>query len=127
MVHSCDLSILTACSYCFGVQLCWQQLCVIQHLGCGSTHSFPLQKCHLQELDHERSALRHQQKQLQHQHGQLQADQAAKQTRLSELNDKCRDVQMLKFGQVIDVSLLDTIGIRNKGADELKETLKQQV
>lgn len=81
----------------------------------------------MQELDHERAALRHQQKQLQHQHGQLHADQTAKQTHLSELNDRCRDVQMLKFGQVIDVSLLDTIGVRNKGTEVLKETLKQQV
>jgi len=34
---------------------------------------------------------------------------------------------MLKFGQVIDVSMLDTIGLRNKTADELREALKQQV
>lgn len=81
----------------------------------------------LQELDLDRSALRQQQKELQRQHGQLQADQAVKQMRLSELTDKCRDVQLLKFGQVIDIALLDTIGVRNKGADELRDNLKHQV
>jgi hypothetical protein len=34
---------------------------------------------------------------------------------------------MLKFGQVIDVTMLDTLGLRNKGADELREALKSQV
>jgi hypothetical protein len=81
----------------------------------------------LQELDDERAALRHQQKELRRQHHQLQADREAKQGHLAELSAKCRDVQMLKFGQVIDVALLDTIGIRNRAADELREALKQQV
>lgn len=34
---------------------------------------------------------------------------------------------MLKFGQVIDVGMLDSIGVRNKSADELREALKGQV
>lgn len=34
---------------------------------------------------------------------------------------------MLKFGQVIDVGMLDSIGMRNKSADELREALKGQV
>jgi chromosome segregation ATPase len=81
----------------------------------------------LQELDEERAALRQQQKELRRQHHQLQADKAAKQGHLAELSAKCRDVQLLKFGQVIDVALLDTIGIRNRAADELREAFKQQV
>jgi hypothetical protein len=81
----------------------------------------------LQELDEERAALRQQQKELRRQHHQLQADKAAKQGHLAELSAKCRDVQLLKFGQVIDVVLLDTIGVRNRAADELREALKQQV
>lgn len=81
----------------------------------------------LQELDDERATLRHQQKELRRQHTQLKSDKEAKQVHLAGLNAKCRDVQLLKFGQVIDVALLDTIGVRNKGADELREALKQQV
>ncbi|WIA29897.1 hypothetical protein OEZ86_012366 [Tetradesmus obliquus] len=84
-------------------------------------------KQRMQELDEERAALRQQQKELRRQHHQLQADKAAKQGHLAELSAKCRDVQMLKFGQVIDVALLDTIGVRNRAADELREALKQQL
>ena len=46
---------------------------------------------------------------------------------MAELTTHCTDVQMLKFGQVIDVSMLDSIGLRNKGADELRQILKNQV
>lgn len=56
-----------------------------------------------------------------------QEDKASKEEHLAELTAHCTDVQMLKFGQVVDVSMLDTIGLRNKGADELREVLKAQV
>jgi hypothetical protein len=57
----------------------------------------------------------------------MQEDKAAKESRLAELTAHCRDVQMLKFGQKIDVSMLDRIGLRNKTADDLREVLKGQV
>eukprot|EP00879_Flechtneria_rotunda_P013188 GHRR01013773.1.p1 GENE.GHRR01013773.1~~GHRR01013773.1.p1 ORF type:complete len:651 (+),score=294.03 GHRR01013773.1:456-2408(+) len=83
-------------------------------------------KQRMQELDTERAWLKQQQKELQRQASQLAADRAAKEAHLAELTGRCRDVQMLKFGQVIDVSLLDMIGVRNQGADELRKALKQQ-
>jgi len=47
---------------------------------------------------------------------------------LKEQQARCRDVQLLKFGQEIDVwALLDTIGVRNHEADNLRRALKQQV
>jgi hypothetical protein len=57
----------------------------------------------------------------------VQEDKAAQEARLAELSAHCRDVQMLKFGQEIDVNMLDGIGLRNKTADDLREVLKGQV
>ena len=42
-----------------------------------------------------------------------------------ELEARAYDVQMLKFGQVIDLELLDKMGAA-KGAEELKTALAQQ-
>ncbi|KAF8073262.1 ABCG35 [Scenedesmus sp. PABB004] len=91
-----------------------------------SQHELSRLQRRMQELDEERSALRRQHKELQHAHAQLAADKAAKEARLAELAARCREMQLLKFGQVIDVALLDTIGVRNRGADELRDALRQQ-
>jgi hypothetical protein len=80
-----------------------------------------------QELDGECDALRQQQRELRTQHKQLQEDKAAKGTRLAELQGRAADVQRLKFGALIDVVLLDGISLRNRGADELRGALEQQV
>lgn len=80
----------------------------------------------LQALGHERGALLQQQRQLQRAHRQLQANLAAKQAHLGTLEAHCRDVQQLKFGGPIDTSLLDVIGLRHKGVEELQAALKQQ-
>ena len=42
-----------------------------------------------------------------------------------ELEKKAKDVAMLKFGQIIDLDVLDRLGT-NKGSEDLKETLKKQ-
>jgi hypothetical protein len=47
--------------------------------------------------------------------------------RLQEQQVRCRDVQLLKFGQEIDTALLDSIGLRNHAAEELKAALQHQV
>lgn len=43
-----------------------------------------------------------------------------------ELEQRALDVQMLKFGQVIDLELLDRVGA-TQGTEELKEELREQV
>lgn len=43
-----------------------------------------------------------------------------------ELEQRALDVQMLKFGQVIDLELLDRVG-STQGTEELKEELREQV
>ena len=54
----------------------------------------------MQELAEERSELKAGQRQLLREHVQLLKDKAASQAKLAELQQKAKDVQMLKFGQV---------------------------
>jgi hypothetical protein len=80
----------------------------------------------LQELETEKVELRRKQRELRLQQQQLHKGHQAKQARIAELEAKCMDVQMLKFGQLIDVELLDRLGA-SKGTEDLSEQLKQQV
>jgi hypothetical protein len=81
----------------------------------------------LQELDDEKAALRVEQRELRQKHRRLEEERTAKEAQLLEQRAKCRDVQLLKFGQEIDVSLLDTIGVSNNAVEGLKLSLKRQV
>ena len=55
-------------------------------------------------------------------------DKETKKLHNKELDEKCSEVQMLKFGQVINLETLEQMSV-NKTAEELKERLKleQQV
>ncbi|KAI8470236.1 MAG: hypothetical protein J3K34DRAFT_459006 [Monoraphidium minutum] len=80
----------------------------------------------IQGLEDEKEALRGVQKDLRRRNVTLGEEQAAKQAQLREQQARCRDVQLLKFGREIDVAFLDTIGLRNHAADDLRVSLKQQ-
>lgn len=54
----------------------------------------------LQELADERAELKAAQRQLRHEHVQLVKDKTATEQKLTELQQKAVEVQMLKFGQV---------------------------
>uniref|UniRef100_A0A7S1SJP0 Cilia- and flagella-associated protein 44 n=1 Tax=Tetraselmis chuii TaxID=63592 RepID=A0A7S1SJP0_9CHLO len=82
-------------------------------------------KSRIKELDQEKIALRRQQQELRKEHQQLLRDKKAKESRIAELDARAYNVQMLKFGQEIDLELLDRIGT-TRGAEELQEQLKQQ-
>jgi len=77
----------------------------------------------IKELQVEKSDLRKRQKALRTEHVVLGRDQAAKEDKLRELDARARDVQMLKFGQVINLEAIESVGV-NKGAEELKERIK---
>eukprot|EP00891_Asterochloris_glomerata_P004431 jgi/Astpho2/4431/Aster-x1240 len=79
----------------------------------------------VQELSAERAALKQSQHELRKQHLQLLRDKAAQQKQLQELQQRVIDVQMLKFGKIIDLDVLDKIG-SVKGAADLKAQLKKQ-
>jgi len=82
-------------------------------------------KSRIKELDQEKVALRRQQQELRKEHQQLLRDKKAKEARIAELDARAYNVQMLKFGQEIDLELLDRIGT-TRGAEELQEQLKAQ-
>ena len=52
-------------------------------------------------------------------------DSKAKEGRINDLKSKARDIQLLKFGQLIDLDLLDRMGV-NRATEDLKENLKKQ-
>ncbi len=53
----------------------------------------------------------------------LKKDKETKKAHNKELDEKCAEVQMLKFGQVINLETLEQMSV-NKTAEELKEKLK---
>lgn len=77
------------------------------------------------ELDQDRASLKVQQAELRAGHVQLRREAGAKEARLGELRARAHDVQMLKFGQIIDLELLDRIGA-SRGTEDLKEQLAKQ-
>eukprot|EP00741_Cyanophora_paradoxa_P024459 tig00022075_g23616.t1 len=79
----------------------------------------------IRQLKEEKQALRRQQKELRKQHVQLTKSKKAKEAKISELEARAYDVQMLKFGQVIDLEQLERMSV-NRTAEELKEKLKRQ-
>mmetsp|Transcript_31350 Transcript_31350/g.43492 ORF Transcript_31350/g.43492 Transcript_31350/m.43492 type:complete len:486 (+) Transcript_31350:207-1664(+) len=82
-------------------------------------------KMRIKELIQEKAQLRREQKELRRVHIQLHRDKKAKEQRIAELEGRAHDVQMLKFGQLIDLEVLDRMGA-NKGAEDLKDSLRRQ-
>ncbi|KAJ1483700.1 hypothetical protein T484DRAFT_1949413 [Baffinella frigidus] len=77
----------------------------------------------IDELKDEKEDLRKNQKQLRREHVQLTKSKKVKESRLRELEARARDVQMLKFGQEVDLEVLEKMSV-NKIAEELKVQLK---
>jgi len=78
----------------------------------------------IDELKDEKEELRKNQKLLRKEHSNLLKSKKQKEERLRELEARSRDVQMLKFGQEVDLDVLEKMGV-NKTAEELREQLKQ--
>ena len=78
----------------------------------------------IDELKDEKEQLRKNQKQLRREHVQLAKSRKVKEGKLKELEARARDVQMLKFGQEVDLDVLENISV-NKTAEDLKEQLKK--
>ena len=73
----------------------------------------------IEELVGEKAALRVQQRDLRREHVQLQRTRKERQAKIVDLEKRAVEVQMLKFGQLIDLEALDRAGMVNKGAEEL--------
>jgi len=74
------------------------------------------------ELSSEKSALQRQFKDLKKQHRVLLRELAARREEIAVEKAKCEDVQMLKFGQIIDLHILEKVGV-DEGAAELRAKL----
>ncbi|KAJ3417018.1 Cilia- and flagella-associated protein 44 [Chytridiales sp. JEL 0842] len=82
-------------------------------------------KNRIKELQQEKLDIRKQHKELKKMHVALVKNRKEKQEKLTELESRATDVQMLKFGQIIDLEKLERMGI-NRGADELREKLQKE-
>ncbi|KAJ3102122.1 Cilia- and flagella-associated protein 44 [Phlyctochytrium planicorne] len=82
-------------------------------------------KSRIKELQQEKSDIRKQHKELRKMHVSLIKSRKEKQLKLSELEMRATDVQMLKFGKIIDLEKLERMGV-NKNADELREKLQKE-
>jgi len=81
-------------------------------------------KARTRVIQDEKKELRRKQKSLRAEHAALLKDQAIKAERVREYEARAYDVQMLKFGQVIDLEALDSVGV-NKNAEELRERIRE--
>ncbi|GMH39549.1 hypothetical protein BSKO_07447 [Bryopsis sp. KO-2023] len=77
------------------------------------------------ELDDERLELRKKQRELRKDYVQLTRDKKLKEGKIEELETRMYDVQLLKFGQVIDLDLLDRVQM-SQGTGEIKEQVRLQ-
>ena len=80
----------------------------------------------IEELVGEKSALRRQQRDLRREHASLQKVKAERTEKNRELDASAVQMQMLKFGQLIDLEKLERAMIPKKGTEELKVMLKAQ-
>ena len=77
----------------------------------------------ISELAHEKSEARQVLKALRAENGVLQREQGGKAEKLRDLEARAYDVQMLKFGQVINLEAIESVSV-NKGAEELKDRVQ---
>ncbi len=54
---------------------------------------------------------------------QLIKDRKLMEARITELQEKCDEMMRLKFGRIIDLEKLETVGV-NRTVEELKEKLR---
>ncbi|KAK9817328.1 hypothetical protein WJX74_006216 [Apatococcus lobatus] len=86
---------------------------------------FSLMPNELQELETDRSGLLAKQRELQMQHDQMVSDRRTKQAQVAELQQRIVEVQQFKFGQIVNLEVLDTIGY-HKGSAELHAKQAEQ-
>ncbi|KAI9333809.1 hypothetical protein BDR26DRAFT_805717, partial [Obelidium mucronatum] len=82
-------------------------------------------KTRIKELQQEKLDIRKNHKELKKMHVSLIKSRKEKQLKLMELEGRATDVQLLKFGQTIDLEKLERMGI-NRSADELREKLTRE-
>ncbi|KAJ3323577.1 Cilia- and flagella-associated protein 44 [Boothiomyces sp. JEL0866] len=82
-------------------------------------------KRRIKELHQEKADIKKQHRELRKHHVSFNKSRKEKQQKVAELSERARDVQMLKFGQIVDLEKLERLSV-NKTADELKEKLQKE-
>ncbi|KAI9145545.1 hypothetical protein BKA69DRAFT_442216 [Paraphysoderma sedebokerense] len=77
------------------------------------------------ELEQENVDIQREHKEMKKIHVGLRKSKREKQSKLAELEERSNEVQILKFGQIIDLEKLERIGV-NKTANELRSKLQEQ-
>jgi hypothetical protein len=80
-------------------------------------------KSRIKELELENKALRQEFKNLHKEQSRLGREKKLKDAEIAGLNAKCEDLQMLKFGQIIDLEALDKVSV-SKTVDDLNEKIR---
>ena len=82
-------------------------------------------KRRIKELHQEKTDIKKQHRELKKLHVSFNKSKKEKEQRVAELSEKTRDVQMLKFGQIVDLEKLEKLGA-TKIADDIKEKLQKE-
>lgn len=82
-------------------------------------------KARIGELIEEKAELRVQQKQLHRDHLTLNREMRTKEDRIRELEGRAREIQLLKFGQLVDLEVVDRLGM-DRGQADLRLRIKAQ-
>eukprot|EP00002_Diphylleia_rotans_P014287 TRINITY_DN2784_c0_g1_i6.p1 TRINITY_DN2784_c0_g1~~TRINITY_DN2784_c0_g1_i6.p1 ORF type:complete len:1834 (-),score=489.32 TRINITY_DN2784_c0_g1_i6:186-5687(-) len=82
-------------------------------------------KQRIKDLKDERGFQRRKQKDLDHEHLNLLKEKKVRMQKKSELEARAFDVQMLKFGQAINLEMIEKMSV-NKTADEMKERIRKE-
>ena len=80
-------------------------------------------KSRITEISQEKTAIKRSHHALRKSHITLTNSKIQKAAYVAEMTAKAEDVQMLKFGQLVDLEKLEKLGV-NRQAEELKERLK---
>ncbi|XP_057301359.1 cilia- and flagella-associated protein 44-like isoform X2 [Hydractinia symbiolongicarpus] len=79
----------------------------------------------IKELEKEKLKQKQLYRERRQQHVQMIRDKKTMDTKIKELEDKVQQIQMLKFGRLVDLEKLETVSV-NRVAEELKEKLRDQ-
>ncbi|TPX52365.1 hypothetical protein SeMB42_g01478 [Synchytrium endobioticum] len=77
------------------------------------------------EIEQEKAEIRMQHQELKRMHVALVRSKREKEARFQELETRAHDVQILKFGRVVDIEKLEKMAV-NKGAEDMKEKLSKE-
>ncbi|CAH1796965.1 unnamed protein product [Owenia fusiformis] len=78
----------------------------------------------IKELEHEKAMQKKQQKEAKKKHISLIKDRRLFQSKITEMEEQCDQMMMLKFGRIVDLEKLETVTV-NRNIEELKEKLRQ--